>query len=91
MTFTDSNCSSYKCTKCGHVYEDRELRSKISQEARLKLFENVEGIEMKSPVENHVINPKYILPDMDPNAPDPYEVAMQVAQHQMGLPNDAFY
>lgn len=91
MTFTDTTCSAYKCTKCGHVYEDRELRSKISQQERLKLFENVEGIEMKESYENHMINPKYILPETNPDAPDPYDVAMQVAQHQLGYGTEGFY
>ena len=46
MTFYDTTYSSYKCVECGRKYEDRELRSKISQQERLRLFENVHGIEM---------------------------------------------
>lgn len=81
MTFYDTTFSSYKCTKCNKKYEDRELRSKISQQERLRLFENVSGIEMKSDVENHESDVKYIKRNQNPDFPDPYDTAMNVAQH----------
>lgn len=79
MTFTDNSFTSYKCTACGHTYEDREIRTKISQQERLKLFENVSGIEMMKDTEVHEIDPKYIKPETNPDFPDVYESAMVVA------------
>lgn len=73
--------SEYKCTKCGQTYEDRTLRSKISQDERLRLFENVAGITMTHDIEMHPIEEKYIIPDDNPDLPDPYEVASNVAEH----------
>ena len=79
----DSSFSRYKCAHCQHEYEDRDLRSKISQEARLKLFQNVDGIEMTKEVEEHEIDQKYIKIDNNPDLPDPYETAYNVANHLM--------
>ena len=73
-----SNFSKYKCAICGHVYEDREIRARISKETRIKLFENAGGIVMTEPTETHPVDPKYIKYDDGPNAADPYEVAYNV-------------
>lgn len=72
--------SEYKCMKCGATYEDRDLRCKISQDERLRLFENVTGITMTQEFEMHPIDDKYIIQDDNPDRPDPYEVADAVVQ-----------
>lgn len=84
MVFYDGTYSAYKCSQCGRKYEDRELRAKISQEERERLFSRVNGIEMTEPCEEHVIDPKYIKYDDNPDAPDPYDTAMVIAQQMMG-------
>lgn len=83
MTFTDTTYSSYKCPECGHHYEDRELRNRISQSERIRLFENIKGIEMRDAIETHIIDPKYIKHDTNPDAPDLYDVALNVATRNM--------
>ena len=79
----DTSFSRYKCANCQHEYEDRDLRSKISQEERLKLFQNVDGIEMTKEVEEHEVDQKFIKIDSNPDLPDPYETAYNVANHLM--------
>ena len=69
MGFTDDTFSAYKCKSCNRQYEDRELRAKISQEDRLRLFNNVEGITMFKPVEEHEVAEKYIPVDTNPDSP----------------------
>ena len=71
MLEPDETYSTYRCKECGRQYEDRELRAKISQEDRLRLFNNVEGIEMFAPVEEHEIAEKYIPVDTNPDSPSP--------------------
>ena len=73
-----SDFSKYKCAVCGHIYEDREIRAKISRETRMKLFENAEGIVMTESQEVHEIDPKYIKYNEGPDAQDPYETALNV-------------
>jgi len=81
-TMTISNdFTSYKCTACNKRYEDRELRMRISQQERLRLFENVSGICMKEETEMHPVDPKYIKVDDNPDLPNPYETAINVAKH----------
>lgn len=90
MTFTDTTYSAYKCIECGHTYQDRELRNRISQDERIRLFENIKGIEMRNAIEMHPINPKYITYDTNPDAPDPYDVAFNVAKRNM-IETGSFY
>lgn len=80
MTVT-SDFSKYKCCACGHVYEDREIRVKISNEMRLRLFENTDGILMTEEFEKHEIDPKYVQYSTDPDSPDPYEVAINTYRY----------
>ena len=87
----DGNFSEYKCTKCGHKYQDRELRAKISQQERLRLFSNVPGIVMSEEFEMHPVDPKYIHYDNNPDAPDPYETAMNVVDHLNGRETDSWF
>lgn len=70
LTFTDESYSTYKCVECGRHYEDRVLRAKISQETRIKLFNDVEGIEMMKPLESHIVDDKYLLKDRNPDGFD---------------------
>lgn len=87
----DGNFAEYKCTKCGHRYQDRELRAKISQEERLRLFSSVSGIKMMSEFEQHPVDPKYIKYDKNPDAPDPYDVAMNVTDHIHGRDTSSWF
>jgi hypothetical protein len=81
MRFTGNDFTKYQCSKCFKTYTDRELRSRISNDERLRLFSNVTdmGIEMHEPVEEHEapVPPETYV---NPSAPDPYEVADTVAQ-----------
>lgn len=83
MTFYDTTCSSYKCTVCGKRYEDREIRAKISQEERLRLFEKVSGIEMHAPIENHLSEPIYDPVDNNPDLPNIYEATYQISNRML--------
>lgn len=84
MDFTDNTFTTYRCTnpKCQMTYTDRDLRSKISQDDRLKLFENVSGnaIEMTAPTCMHDVDAALVQQDIDPDAPDPYQVISNVNQ-----------
>lgn len=40
--------SSYKCPNCGHEYNDREIRGRISFDKRISLFDSRPRIEMTS-------------------------------------------
>jgi len=81
MRFSGSDFTKYQCSKCYRTYTDRELRSRISNEERLRLFSNVlnNGIEMSEPIEEHdapVRESTYI----NPSAPDPRDVGDIVAK-----------
>lgn len=91
MTFANSSFSTYKCTKCGKTYEDRELRAKISHEERMRLFNNVKGIEMREEYESHPVDPKYIKVNTNPDAPNPYDVAMNAHDLSSGNPTSNWY
>lgn len=74
---TDSY-SSYKCPKCGKVFTDSELRSRISNNKRHELFSKVEGIKMSKEYEMHDVPMKYIKESTQkvhtPSDVDPFEV-----------------
>lgn len=65
--------TSYKCSVCGKSYEDREIRSKISQDTRLRLFNQVSGVIMKDTHEFHEVSPMYNPIDTNPDRPDLYK------------------
>lgn len=87
----DGNFSEYKCTKCGHKYQDRELRAKISQQERLRLFSNVPGMHMTEEYQSFEVDPKYIEYVYNPDAPDPYDSAMEVVDHLNGKDTAAWF
>jgi hypothetical protein len=81
MKFTGNDYTTYQCKNCQTTYTDRELRSRISNAERLKLFANAtaSGIEMRDVYEEHeapIPKEKYV----NPSAPDPIEVMNAVAQ-----------
>lgn len=80
MTLDDS-FSKYRCVKCKREYSDAELRMMITQKERLHMFENVSGLKMTLPEEEHPVDQKFIKQKLNPDYPDMYEVAMDVAQH----------
>lgn len=87
MKFTDESYSSYKCVECGREYEDRDLRAKISQNDRLRLFDNVEGIEMHNQYEEHQVSAKYIPKNNNPDALNPDFVTMDYVRMKYGMPS----
>jgi len=80
MTMDDS-FSTYKCVKCHREYSDAELRMMITQQERLKMFENIPGLEMTLAEEQHPVDISYKKPNQNPDYPDIYEATMEVAQH----------
>lgn len=85
MKFTGEDFTTYQCTKCATTYTDRELRTRISNEERLRLFSDVSsaGIEMTEQYEKHeapVPKSSYV----NPSAPDPFEVMNNVASLYYG-------
>jgi hypothetical protein len=84
MTFASADYSSYKCTVCGKVYEDRELRSRISGDERMRLFNNAKGLRMTQEYETLPIEPRYVKYDDNPDLPDIYTVASNVTDHLHG-------
>lgn len=69
----DSNFTSYKCNICGTQFEDREIRSKISQETRMRLYNQVKGVEMMKTHEMHESSTIYDPVDTNPDSPDMYK------------------
>ena len=81
MKITGSDFTTYQCSKCFKTYTDRELRARISNEERMKLFSNVceNGILMQHAVEEHEA-PEPVSTYVNPSAPDPVAVADTVVQ-----------
>jgi hypothetical protein len=79
----DDSFSKYKCPLCNREYSDAELRMTITQQERLKMFENVSGLEMRLPVEQHPCDVRYLQKNLNPDYPDIYEVTMDVAEHML--------
>lgn len=75
-----SDFTSYKCDRCGKTYQDRDIRAKISQQERLRLFNRVDGIVLREPSEVHMVSSKYNKIDTNPDLPNPYETAINVAK-----------
>jgi hypothetical protein len=84
MKFTDNTFTHYQCAnpECNMTYTDRDLRSKISQKERLRLFENVSAnsIEIDTPVKSMEVSDEYRKQNIDPDMPDPFEVQKHVNQ-----------
>ena len=85
MKFSGNDYTTYQCTKCMATFTDRELRTRITNEERLRLFSDVSasGLEMTQAFEEHeapVPEPKYI----NPNYPDQLEVYNAVVRHLYG-------
>ena len=89
MEFTDDSFTTYQCTNmnCKMKYTDRDLRSKISQDERIRLFENVSNnaIEMTESVKDVDVDARLLDIDVDPDLPDPVQVNFSVNQ-QFGYP-----
>lgn len=81
MKFTGSDFTTYQCTKCFKTYTDRELRARIPNDERMRLFANVteNGIVMHEATEQHEA-PEPPSTYVNPSAPDPVEVADTVVQ-----------
>lgn len=81
LSFSDGTFSSYKCPKCGKIYQDRDIRCKISQQERFRLFNKVEGLNMTETFETHPIDDKYVKIDTNPDLPDPYMEARMIMEN----------
>lgn len=73
MSFTDTTFTTYRCSNpnCKMTYTDRELRSKITQDERLKLFTNTsaDSILMTQPTQDIEVKDELIVQkDYDTNA-----------------------
>jgi len=90
MNFADEQFTIYKCGNpdCNMTYTDRELRSRISQEERLRLFKNVsdKAIEMFAPEQDVEIEDGLLKRDIDPDLPDPLEVTEGVQLYESYKP-----
>jgi len=82
MTMDDS-FSTYKCIKCHRSYSDAELRMAITQADRLKMFEDIPGLEMHDVEEQHPVDIKYKKRNMNPDYPDDYEVTVDAMHYLM--------
>lgn len=82
MKFAGNDFTTYQCTKCMTTYTDRELRTRISNEERLRLFSDVSatGIEMTQAYEEHEA-PVPVEKYVNPSAPDPVDVMNEVIKH----------
>ena len=84
MQFTDESFTKYRCTNplCGIEYTDRDLRSKISQEERLRLFKNVSdnAIAINTPTIEREVEDYLIEREVDPDMPDMVDVIDRVNQ-----------
>lgn len=91
MTFTDSSFTTYRCgnPKCPMQYTDRELRNRISQDERLKLFSDVSqnAIEMMSTSKTVEVPDHLVRREINPDEPDPY-VTTDFLIQQFGYPSD---
>jgi len=76
----DDTFSRYRCPNCQRNYSDAELRMMITREERLKMFENIPGMEMRMEYEEHPVEKKYRPDNLNPDYPDIYEVTMDVVQ-----------
>lgn len=90
MTFARSDFSTYRCTRCNKEYEDRELRARVSNEERIRLFNDVKGINMHEEYETHPVDSKYIKYEDNPDMPDPYDVATTTVDHLYGRPTSGW-
>ena len=64
---------------------------RISQDERLRLFNNANGIVMTEAFEEHEVDPEYIKFDESPDSPDIYEAAVVVSDMRTGKGTNSFY
>lgn len=87
----DDTFSKYICTKCRREYSDAELRMMITQEERLQMFEKIPGLEMFKAEEQHLCEVTYHRENLNPDYPDPYQVAAGIAPYFMNTYGDDEY
>ena len=88
MEFTDETYTTYRCTSCKTEYTDRDLRSKISQAERLRLFQNVSdnAIGMTTSILEMDVDDYLVHQDIDPDMPNPVDV-ISAANARWGFPS----
>lgn len=73
MAPVNKTYAEYKCLDCNRRYTDRDLRSRISTEERIRLFKNVKGIQMTSSEEKHQCSDKYMSKNRIPEYPSEWD------------------
>ena len=77
----NSSFSEYHCQECPMVYPDSSLRSTITQQERLRLFNSIEGVELFTPTKEVVVDVDMLeVAARNPDMPNPYHIAQNVAQ-----------
>ena len=72
MEFTDNTFTTYKCTCCGRIIDDSDLRQRVTQAERIKLFKNVaeNSLELTDTELTMEIDDATIPKEYNPDAPD---------------------
>ena len=80
----DSSFSEYRCPECPRRYSDASLRSTITQDERLRLFESIEGVRMTEPTKSVEIEVDEDEMSMkNPDMPDAWLASSVVAQYEL--------
>lgn len=85
MGFANTQYTKYKCISCGQIYEDRDLRMRISVEHRINLFNNAMGQILTKPVEMKPVEQKYLVDTSDPDPIDPLEIGAAIYDRINGI------
>lgn len=74
--------TAYFCNNCNKKYEDRDIRVRISNEDRQKLFSSTEGLRMTEVLEQLPVDDKYIVkPELtNPDVISDEEVALRLSK-----------
>lgn len=92
--YVNEDFTEYHCEDCGKHFDDRELRMRIPNSVREKLFSEVEGIEMATPTVMHEVDEKYMINESlkNPDVISDEEVALRLAQLDVtGVPSGNWY
>lgn len=82
--YPTNNYTRYECLDCRRVFEDREIRARISVEERLKLFSQVSGFELTEEFQEVEIPMRPIKESTNPDYPSRVETAMEMIKLKGG-------
>lgn len=93
MMSMNADFTEYHCNDCGKKFEDRELRVRIPQSVRTKLFSDVNGLEIFNPIETFEIDEKLISNNLpkNPDVVSDEEAALEVARTQLSGRSSNWY